>query len=487
MNLQITSLANKYRPQTFNDLIEQSHISDILKQQIIKGHSHSNYIFFWPRGTGKTTTARIFAKALNCPHTHEGNPCGTCEICTSISEWSSMDVIEIDAASHTGVDNIREEIIGKASYPPSSLQRKVYIIDEVHMLSKGAFNALLKIMEEPPAYLTFILATTEIQKVPETIVSRCQVFQFKKLTYPSIVQQLSRICDREWFTYDIEALQLIAELSEWCDRDAIKYVDQVSMFWDINIKAVSSLLGIVSQHVIQQRISLHQTKNLNDIITYIQQLSESWVDLTIFINQLLGYIDRHFMEDPIFYSEIVEISKRILSSIKILPQALLAYKIEYYRIYADTNQSKHTINIWQSTSISDTITTHNTSPIKSSKSSTITPAPASTTDLLDDLLVESANSSPESSDPMTTLFHQLTGRINKLSTKTMLTQYWLMDRIEDGVAHIVLFNPIALSALNKPDIQADIEWHLSDITTSSIKVSYTVTTKEQYAIHQLGL
>jgi DNA polymerase-3 subunit gamma/tau len=194
-----TSLANKYRPSTFDQLVEQSHIVDVLKAQLLNGHSHSNYIFFGPRGTGKTTTARIFAKALNCPHNakHAGNPCGECESCLMISANKAVDIVEIDAASYTGVDNIRDEIISKASYPPAALKRKVYIIDEVHMLSKGAFNALLKIMEEPPVYLTFILATTEIHKVPETIISRCQLFQFRKLSYDAIVTQLEKICNTE--------------------------------------------------------------------------------------------------------------------------------------------------------------------------------------------------------------------------------------------------------------------------------------------------
>jgi DNA polymerase III subunit gamma/tau len=188
----------KYRPSTFDELVKQEHITNILKPKVAsQDKSHSNYLFYGPRGTGKTSTARIFAKALNCTNLQDGNPCNTCTSCISINTNRTIDVVEIDAASHTGVDNVRDEIISKAPYPPSHLKKKVYIIDEVHMLSKPAFNALLKIMEEPPEYLVFILATTEIHKVPETIISRCQIFTFKKIPVEDLVKHLAMICEKE--------------------------------------------------------------------------------------------------------------------------------------------------------------------------------------------------------------------------------------------------------------------------------------------------
>jgi DNA polymerase III subunit gamma/tau len=223
------SLYTKYRSQTFDDLMEQDTTKDILKQQVMTGKVNHNYLFFGSRGIGKTSVARILAKAVNCLDPQGGNPCNTCANCVAINAGQTMDIIEIDAASHTGVDNVREEIIGKAVYPPSMLRKKVYIIDEVHMLSKGAFNALLKIMEEPPKHLMFILATTDAHKVPDTIISRCQVFNFRKITRPGMVKHLQFICKAEGLTCEVDGLELIARLAEGGMRDAVKYLEQVSV------------------------------------------------------------------------------------------------------------------------------------------------------------------------------------------------------------------------------------------------------------------
>lgn len=203
--LNLMSLYLKYRSITFDDIVEQDYTKSILKHQVLQakeGESYSNYLFYGSRGIGKTSIARILARAINCLDLKDGNPCNACENCKLILDNRAIDIVEIDAASHTGIDNIREEIIGKAMYPPLQL-KKVYIIDEVHMLSLGAFNALLKIMEEPPSYLVFILATTELNKVPDTITSRCQLFNFKRITIKGIVQRLEYICKEEGFKYEI--------------------------------------------------------------------------------------------------------------------------------------------------------------------------------------------------------------------------------------------------------------------------------------------
>ena len=193
------SLANKYRPKSFQDVIGQSHIIDILQAKIAKHENNShNYIFYGPRGTGKTSTARLFAKAINAINVDEqGNPLPDDPNVQAIDNGTTLDYVEIDAASHTGVDNIREEILAKVPYPPTMLKKKVYVIDEVHMLSTGAFNALLKTIEEPREYVVFILATTEIHKVPDTIISRCQVFNFKKVGKEEMSKQLKMICEKE--------------------------------------------------------------------------------------------------------------------------------------------------------------------------------------------------------------------------------------------------------------------------------------------------
>ncbi len=219
------SLYRKYRPQAFFDVVGQEHITATLKNEIISGKVAHAYLFTGTRGTGKTSCAKIFAKAINCKNPKNGNPCNECEICKGIASGEIMDIIEIDAASNNGVDDVRE-LREDVIYSPSVSNYKVYIIDEVHMLSTAAFNALLKTLEEPPAHVIFILATTEINKVPTTVLSRCQRFDFRRLTVKEISARLSDICRLEGIEADADAVTQIARLGDGSVRDAISILDQ---------------------------------------------------------------------------------------------------------------------------------------------------------------------------------------------------------------------------------------------------------------------
>ena len=218
-------LYRKYRPKVFSDVVGQEHITSTLSKEIETGKISHAYLFTGSRGTGKTTCAKILSKAVNCLHPIDGNPCNECEICKGLDSGAILDVVEIDAASNNGVENIRD-IRDEINFTPASCKYRVYIIDEVHMLSIGAFNALLKTLEEPPAHVKFILATTEVHKLPVTIVSRCQRFDFKRVSPEAMKQRMAYIADCEGFTADDEALSLIARIADGGMRDALSLLDQ---------------------------------------------------------------------------------------------------------------------------------------------------------------------------------------------------------------------------------------------------------------------
>ncbi|KRO18016.1 DNA-directed DNA polymerase [Lacticaseibacillus saniviri JCM 17471 = DSM 24301] len=234
------ALYRVWRPQTFADVIGQGAVTQTLKNALMTGQTSHAYLFTGPRGTGKTSVAKILAKALNCEHLVDGEPDNTCPICLAINAGSLTDVIEIDAASNNGVDEIRD-IRDKAKYAPTEAKVKVYIIDEVHMLSTGAFNALLKTLEEPPAHVVFILATTEPQKIPATIISRTQRFDFRRITTHDIVTHLEQVLDEKGVTYDDQALTIVAKAAEGGMRDALSILDQVLSFSDNHVTADAAL------------------------------------------------------------------------------------------------------------------------------------------------------------------------------------------------------------------------------------------------------
>ena len=268
------ALYRKWRPQTFDEVIGQKHITDTLKNQVKTGRLSHAYIFIGTRGTGKTTCARILAKAVNCEHPVDGNPCGKCPACIGISEGSVMDVVEMDAASNNKVDNVRA-LREEAIFSPSTVKKRVYIIDEVHMLTTSAFNALLKILEEPPEHLMFILATTELQKVPATILSRCQRHSFHRLETSEIAEHLEYVAGKEKCSLSHDAADLIARLAEGGLRDAMSILDQCSAYDTIDVDTVYNSMGLAGNRQIARmldNILAHETEKA------ITSFSSMWMD-----------------------------------------------------------------------------------------------------------------------------------------------------------------------------------------------------------------
>ena len=268
------ALYRKWRPQIFDDVIGQQHITDSLKNQIRTGRLSHAYLFVGTRGTGKTTCARILSRAVNCEHPKDGNPCGECSSCRAIAEGTVMDIVELDAASNNGVDNVRA-LREEAVFSPSTVRKRVYIIDEVHMLSTSAFNALLKILEEPPEHLMFILATTELQKVPATILSRCQRHSFRRIDPGTLSEYLKTIAQKESIQLSPEAADLIAGLAEGGVRDALSMLDQCSGFEKIGTDEVYSTVGLAGN---KRTMNLFEDICRHDAASAIRQFNELWTE-----------------------------------------------------------------------------------------------------------------------------------------------------------------------------------------------------------------
>ena len=281
------ALYRKWRPRTFDDVVGQAHITETLKHQVSTDRLSHAYLFIGTRGTGKTTCAKILAKAVNCEHPVNGNPCNTCRICRGIDDGSILDVVEMDAASNNGVDNVRQ-LRDEAVFSPAAAKKRVYIIDEVHMLSASAFNALLKILEEPPVHLMFILATTELNKVPATILSRCQRHSFKRLDSASVVNRLRFVAQQERIDLSPEAAELIAGLSEGGMRDALSMLDQCSGRERIDTETVYSALGLAGNREIARLLTAIAQHNSADAIARFEALWQGGKDPATLLGELSG-------------------------------------------------------------------------------------------------------------------------------------------------------------------------------------------------------
>ncbi len=282
----MATLYRKYRPQTFEEVVGQNHIKLTLEYELKSAKLAHSYLFCGPRAVGKTTLARVFAKALNCTNRKPDStePCNVCQACTDITAGRSLDIMEIDAASHTGVDNVRENIIANARLTPSVLKYKIFIIDEVHMLSTAAFNALLKIMEEPPEYIVFILCTTEVHKIPATIISRCQRFDFKKISVNDIVNKLTYITREENIDVDKSILESIARYSGGHMRDAESTLGQIMSVGETNIITQEAAELVIPRNDLNEVMSLLELTAMKDTaggVALINKLLDNGFDLKI--------------------------------------------------------------------------------------------------------------------------------------------------------------------------------------------------------------
>ena len=344
--MSYTALYRKFRPDAFSDVKGQDHIVTTLKNQLRANRIGHAYLFTGTRGTGKTTVAKIFAKTVNCEHPTEDGPCGECRICKAIAAGASMNVIEIDAASNNGVDNIRE-IREEVSYRPTEGRYKVYIIDEVHMLSIGAFNALLKTLEEPPEYVIFILATTEAHKIPITILSRCQRYDFKRITIDTIAARLDELMKKEQVEVEEKAIRYIAKAADGSMRDALSLLDQCIAFYlgqKLTYDHVLEVLGAVDTDVFSRLLRQIISQDVGKVLATVEELvmqgrelTQLAADFTWYLRNLLLVKTSDNMED------VLDVSTENLAQLKEEAQMIESgVLLRYIRIFSElTNQLKY--------------------------------------------------------------------------------------------------------------------------------------------------
>lgn len=310
-------LYRKYRPKSFSDIIGQSHVVKTLRNAIKNDNISHAYLFTGPRGTGKTTMARILAKAVNCEDKKDAEPCNKCESCKSITAGNAVDLIEIDAASHRGIDEIRQLREG-IKFSPNKLKYKVYIIDESHQLTKGAANALLKTLEEAPDHAMFILATTEPQKMISTIISRCQRFDFRKLNLSEIIRKLEKILKEEGVKSDKRSLEIIATASGGSFRDAESLLDQILTFTEdqLDEEDVRDLLGLVETQYMFEFVDLLIEKKRLKAIRYLEKMYKEGVNLEEFHGSLLEYL-RQLMTMSLIDAELTDNENSVIAGLRV--------------------------------------------------------------------------------------------------------------------------------------------------------------------------
>ena len=311
------ALYRKYRPVTFDDVYGQQHITDVLRYEVEHGSVSHAYLFCGSRGTGKTTCAKILARAINCETPKDGSPCGQCAACREIAAGPATDVIEMDAASNNGVDAIRQ-ICDEASYTPAMLKRKVYIIDEVHMLSQGAFNALLKTIEEPPEHVVFILATTELQKLPATIISRCQRFDFHRIDVKVIARRLAYIAEHENITLSKDAAVLLARQAQGGMRDAIGLMELCGAGGsDITTEQVRELLGLSGYDAAAKAMTYVVQEDIGALFSIVSDVVSSAKDISVYWQELLSFVRDmlicKYAPDPAAYLDLTVQELEILT------------------------------------------------------------------------------------------------------------------------------------------------------------------------------